>query len=179
MRYFFLLGFLGLTMAGLVGASWAYDPPASGQYGGPRDMLMEIKRTQLGPALGIDQHTVDQLIKIDQKYNPLKNQARQEAKAALAQLKQVMQNPNPPQEQVKAILDTMLRKEQEITSLQQRQLQEETAILNPVQHARYILYLIGLRQEIAKEARSLRSGPKSMQPITPGPEPREVVRPTE
>jgi Spy/CpxP family protein refolding chaperone len=178
MRYFFLLGFLGLTLVSMAGASWAFDHPAEGR-GGFQNQLLEIKRTQLGSALGVDQRTVNQLIKIDQKYNPLKDQSRREAKAAFEQLQQVMRNPNPSQEEVRAVLSTMLQKEQEITSLKQRQQQEEMAVLTPVQQARYLLYLMGLRQQIAREARSLRESPKSMQPITPGPEPREVVRPTE
>ncbi len=181
MRHYFRFGFLGLMLVALAGAAWAFDPPPAEGTGGYQTQLADIKRVQLGPALGVDQRTVDQLLRIDQKYNPLKHQARHEAKTALMQLRQVMQNPNPPQDQVKAILDTMMRKEQEISSLQQRQLQEEMAILTPVQHARYILYLVELRHQITREARSLRGqqGPKAAVPLVPGPEPREVVRPTQ
>ena len=178
MRYYLLLGFLGLTLASMAGTTWAFDHPAE-ERGGFQNQLLEIKRTQLGSALGVDQRTVEQLLKIDQKYNPLKDQTRREAKTAFEQLQQVMRSPNPSQQEVRAILDTMLRKKKEIKALEDQQDQEETALLSPVQRARYILYLISLRQEIAKEARSLRSGPKAIQPLTPGPEPREVVRPTE
>ena len=47
---------LGLTLAG---ASWAWGQPGH-EFGGGgfQDRLMEVKRNQLGPAVGVDQQTV-------------------------------------------------------------------------------------------------------------------------
>ncbi len=177
MRYFSLVGFLGLTLAGLASAGWAFDPPAS-SHGRFQSELMEIQRSQLGPTLGIDQRTVDQLLQVEQRYKLQKQQLNKEAITEMQRLQQVMQNPNPREADVRAILEVMNRKRLEILKLQQHQQEEEMAILTPIQQARYLMY----KMQILKEARSLRGapgGPKSMQPITPGPEPREVVRPTE
>lgn len=180
MRPFVFLCFLCLSLAGVASLTWAFEPPESGM-GQFQHGVQELKRTQLGPALGVDQRKVDQLLQIDQKYDPLKDQTRREARVALGQLQQLMRNPNPSEEEVRAVLETLLRKEQEINSLKQRQHQEEMAILTPIQQARYIMYLMGLRQQISREARSLRGGPRGTAPgpiSPPGTTPREVVRPT-
>jgi hypothetical protein len=68
----------------------------------------------------------------------------------------------------------------DMLNLQQRQQDEEMAVLSPVQQARYLLYLMGLRRQMAKEARNLRPDQGGAQPLPPRPDLREVpvVRPT-
>lgn len=157
MRGFTLSLILGLLLAGVVSTAWSFEQPET-----LNRFQEDAKRTRLGPALGVDQRKVDQLLLIDQKYKPLKEQARREAIAAFQQLQQVMRNPSPPEDQVRAILATMRQKQQQSLDLQQRQLEEEMAILTPVQQARYLMFLMGLRRQMVKEVRSLgpsRSGP--------------------
>lgn len=168
MRPHVLLGFLGLTLALTASAPFSLAQPVKGP-GGFQNELQQVKRSQLGPILGVDQRTVDQLVKIDQKYNPLKEQARRQAKTAFGQLQQMMRNPSPPEAEVRALLDSLLRQEQETVNLKQRQTEEERAILTPVQQARYILYL----QQMMKEARSIKGGPGGVAPMIPG-GPREI-----
>lgn len=163
MRPGVFLSFLGLTLAWLAAAPWTLAQPGNGP-GGFQDKLQAVKRAQLGPTLGVDQRTVDQLLKLDQKYTPLKEQARQEAKAAFRQLQLLMRNPNPSEAEVRAVLNNLMRHEQEMVNLKQRQVDEERAILSPVQQARYILYL----QHMMKEARSIKGGPGGVAPFTPG-----------
>jgi Spy/CpxP family protein refolding chaperone len=134
---------------------------------------MDFKRKHLGNSLGIDQAKVERLLQIDQKYRPLKRDTIQDAKAALQQLQQLMQQPHPPQQEVSVILDRMMKLRQEKLSLEQKQLNEEKNILTPVQQARYILLLMNMRQQIAREARKMRSTPQGV-PIQPQPGPREV-----
>ena len=59
MRRRILFLFLGLTLAG---ASLAWGQPGHefGGGGGFQDRFLEVKRNQLGPALGVNQQTVDQ-----------------------------------------------------------------------------------------------------------------------
>jgi hypothetical protein len=141
---------LGLILAGIAGTAWAFDPPDTmGRF------QEDLKKTRLGPALGVDQNKVEQLLAIDQKYKPLKDQARRDAMAAYMKLQQVMRSPNPTDDQVKVILETMRRKQQESLDLQQRQLEEEIAILTPVQQAKYLMFLMSLRRQMVKEVRSL------------------------
>lgn len=157
MRGFTLSLILGLLLAGVVSTAWSFEQPET-----LNRFQEDAKRTRLGPALGVDQRKVDQLLLIDQKYKPLKEQARREAIAAFQQLQQVMRNPSPPEDQVRTILATMRQKQQQSLDLQQRQLEEEMAILTPVQQARYLMFLMGLRRQMVKEVRSLgpsRSGP--------------------
>jgi len=166
MRYYLLLGILGLTLTATVSAALA-----QGQYRAPfQEQLQEIERSQLGPALGVDQATVDRLLQIEQRYRSQRNQVNQGAMADLQRLQQVMANPNPREEEVRAILDNMNRKRLEKLNLQQRQSEEEMALLTPVQQARYIMY----KMQILKEARSVRKGPAVPGPMGPGKGPREV-----
>jgi Spy/CpxP family protein refolding chaperone len=170
-----LLCFLGLIMAVMAWAPCSWAQPA-GHFGeGFQDRLMEIKRSQLGPALGVDQRTVDQLLQIDQRYKPQKHQLIMDMKNDLRRLEQVMNQPHPPEQEVKAILSTMKRKRQEMLNLQQRKDEEEMALLTPVQQGRYLLYLMSL----VKQARNVKSGPERARPLTPQ-MPREipVFRPT-
>jgi len=134
---------------------------------------LEFKRKHLSSSLGIDQAKVERLLQIDQKYKPLKRQTIREAKAALQQLQHMMQQPNPPQQEVAAILDRMMKLRQEKLSLEQKQLREEKTILTPVQQARYILLLMNMRQQIAREARKMQSAPQEV-PMGPQSGPREV-----
>jgi len=154
---------LGLLLAGVAGTAWGFDHPES-----LNRFQEDVKRTRLGSVLGVDQRKVDQLLRIDQKYKPLKEQARREAIAAFKQLQQAMRQTSPSDDQVRGILAAMMRKKQESLDLQQRQLDEEMAILTPVQQARYLMFLMSLRREMVKEARSLgppRNGGLGTKPV--------------
>jgi Spy/CpxP family protein refolding chaperone len=159
---------LGLTLALAAWAPLALAQPGNGP-GGFQDKLQAVKRSQLGPTLGVEQRTVEQLLKIDRKYTPLKDHARREFKASFQQLHQLMRNPAPAEAEVQALLDNLRRQEQEMHNLKQRETEEQRAILSPVQQARYILYL----QQMMKEARSIKGGPGGMAPMIPG-GPREI-----
>lgn len=192
MRYFTFLGILGLILSGTLAPALAqsqgqfggvppgqYGSPPPGQYGSApqsqygapfQEQLQEIKRSQLGPTLGVDQATVDRLLQIEQRYRTLKGQVNQGAMADMQRLQQIMANPNPPEAEVRAILENMNKRVQDSRDLQQRQQQEEMAVLTPVQQARYIMY----KMQILKEARSVKKGPGTPGPIGPGKGPREV-----
>jgi Spy/CpxP family protein refolding chaperone len=173
------LYFLCLSLAGLATVAGALAQPAGtfgprGERAGVRDhgfqdKLMEIKRSQLGPALGVDQRTVDRLLQIDARYKPQKHRLIMEMKSDLRSLQQVMGQPSPSEQEVKAILSNMKRKKRQMLDLQQRKDEEEMAILTPVQQARYILYLMNL----VREARHIKEGPQRAAPLTPQ-EPREI-----
>ena len=76
----------------------------------PMDQYQEdFKRQNLGAALGVDPNTVERLLQIDQKYKAEKRQAMQNAKAAFQQLQRVMSQPKPPEQEVAAILDNMMK----------------------------------------------------------------------
>ncbi len=141
----------------------------------PMDQYQEdFKRQNLGAALGVDPNTVERLLQIDQKYKAEKRQAVQNAKAAFQQLQRVMSQPKPPEQEVASILDNMMKLRKEKLDLEQNQLQEEKSILTPVQQARYILVLMNMRQQVAKEAQRVRSAPQGV-PLPAKPAgPREV-----
>ncbi len=171
MRRFALFLLTVFLVVGIACAALAFDNLDS------MDRYQEdVKRQKLGPALNVDQRTVNQLLQIDHRYKPLKEQAKKDAVSAFRDLQQVMRHPSPPENQVRAILDKMIKSRRESLNLQQRQLEEEMAILTPVQQARYLMFLMSLRKQMAQEALNLRSGPKASKPIAP---PRElpVVRP--
>jgi len=192
MRYVALLGILGLILAGWAAVALAqpqgqFGGPPPGQFGSPpqgqyssgppsqygapfQEQLQEIKRSQLGPALGVDQATVERLLQIEQRYRTLKGQVNQGAMADMQRLQQMMTNPNPPEAEVRVILANMNKRVQESRDLQQRQHEEEMAVLTPVQQARYIMY----KMQILREARSVKKGPGTPGPIGPGKGPREV-----
>jgi hypothetical protein len=84
-----------------------------------------------------------------------------------------MSQPQPPEQEVAAILDNMMKLRKDKLALEQQQLQEEKSILTPVQQARYILLLMNMRQQIAKEAQKVRSAPQGV-PLPAKPQPHEV-----
>lgn len=169
MRRKVFLVLLGLTLAGASGA-WG-QPGQEFGGGGFQDRLMEVKRTQLGPALGVDQQTVAKLLAIDDRYKPIRHQLITGMKTDFQRLQQLMSQPSPSEQEIKAVLSDMKRKRLEMLNLQQRKDEEETALLTPVQQARYIIYLLGL----VREARSIKGGPGggpgSLTPMKP---PREI-----
>jgi len=144
--------FLGLTLAG---ASLAWGQTRHGFGGGDfHDRFLEVKRAQLGPALGVNQRTVDKLLAIDARYKPLRHQLVTGMKNDMKRLQQLMRQPSPPEREIKPLLADMKRKRLEMLNLQQRKDDEETALLTPMQQARYIMYLMSL----IKEARNIKSG---------------------
>ncbi len=171
LRRVLLVSMLVLVIGG-VRPGLAFEP---GEPGEPMDQYqMNFKRQNLGNALGIDQARVEQLLQIDQKYKSRKRQAIHDAKAAFQQLQQVMSQPNPPEKQVAAILDNIMRLRKLKLTLEQQQLQEEKSILTPVQQARYIMLLMNMRHQIVKEAQRIRNTPQRV-PVPSKPTgPREV-----
>jgi Spy/CpxP family protein refolding chaperone len=151
MRRRILFLFLGLTLAG---ASLAWGQPGKEFGGGFQDRFLEVKRNQLGPALGVNQQTVDKLLAIDARYKPLRHQLVTGMKSDMQRLQQLMSQPSPPEQEIRALLADMKRKRLEMLNLQQRKDDEETALLTPMQQARYIMYLMTL----IKEARNIKSG---------------------
>jgi hypothetical protein len=149
-RIFFL--FLGLTLAA---TTWAGAQSGQDFGGGDfQERLLEYKRTQLGPALGVDQQTVNKLLAIDERYKPMRRQLVAGLTNDRRRLQQLMTQASPPEKEIKAILADMKRKRLEMHTMQQRKDDEETALLNPMQQARYLLYLTSL----IKEARSVKGG---------------------
>ena len=171
LRHVLFLAML-LILIGTVRSGSAFD---AGEPGEPMDQYQtDFKRQNLGAALGIDQNTVERLLQIDEKYRAQKRQAIQNAKGAFQQLRKVMSQPQPSEQEVAAILDNMMKLRQEKLMLEQNQLQEEKSILTPVQQAKYILMLMNMRQQIAKEAQRVRSAPQGV-PLPAKPAgPREV-----
>ena len=72
----------------------------------------------------------------------------------MQRLQQLMSQPSPPEQEIKPLLAEMKRKRLEMLNLQQRKDDEETALLTPMQQARYLMYLMSL----IKEARNVKSG---------------------
>ncbi len=167
-----------LCIAALVLILGAPRPGEATEAGDPLDQYqVDFLRKNL-PALGIDQNQVERLLQIEQKYKPRKRRAILEAKAALQQLQQVMSQPQPPEKEVAAILDRMMKLRREKLALEQEELQEQQGILTPVQQARYFLLHMNLRQQVAKEAQKMRSAPPGMTlPAKPGPHEVPVSRP--
>ena len=167
-----LIVFLLLMLVGAVRPAAAFDP---GEPGDPMDQYqVDFKRQNLGTALGIDQNTVERLLQIDQKYRAEKRQAVQNARGAFQQLQRVMSQPQPSEQEVAGILDNMMKLRQEKLTLEQKQLQEEKSILTPVQQGKYIMLLMSMRQQVAKEAQRVRSAPQG-EPLPARPAgPREV-----
>jgi Spy/CpxP family protein refolding chaperone len=162
---------LGLSLAG---ASGVWGQPGHHEFGGGfQSRLLDLKRNQLGAALGVDQQTVDKLLAIDQRYKPIRHQLIMAMKTDFRRLQQLMGQPTPPEQEIKALLANMKHNRLEMLNLQQRKDDEESAILTPVQQARYIIYLMGL----IREARNIRGGsggmggPGGMKPMQP---PREI-----
>jgi hypothetical protein len=168
-RRIFLL-FLGISLAGSTGV---WGQPAH-EMGGPgfQERLLEIKRTQLGPALGVNQQTVDRLLQIDQRYKPMRHQMIMEMKNDWHRLQQLMSHPAPSEAEVQTVLGHMKSKRLEMLNLQQRQGDEEMALLTPIQQARYLIYL----RSLIREARSIKGGPSREMPTMPGAPgpPREI-----
>ena len=165
-----LCGFQVLMLACLGAASLAMAQPGGPGNGGRfQDRFLEVKRSQMGSALSVDQRTVDRLLQIEQRYKPLRQQLIGESKTEFQRLRQVMAQPDPPEQEVKNILASMEKKQREMENLKQRQNEEEKSVLSSVQYARYILYLQGLM----REARGVRGGPQRVAPLTPQ-EPREI-----
>jgi Spy/CpxP family protein refolding chaperone len=173
-----LFYFLGLILAGMASATWALAQPAEGFRGGGgfQERFQQVKRIQMGPALGVNQQTVDQLLQIEQRYQPGRRQLIQDMKTDYQRLQQVMSQPAPPEQEVWAILSDMKRKKQEMQDLQTRQGEEENALLTPVQQARYLMYNLSL----IREARSVRrGGPGEAGPFAPeGPREVPVINPS-
>jgi hypothetical protein len=164
-----LILFLGLTLVG-TGWAWGQAGRGFGPHPGFHERLQEIKRRQLGPALGVDQQTVDRLLAIDQRYGPQRQQLINQMKGDWHHLQQLMGQTAPPEREVKTVLDNMRRKRLEMLNLQRQQGDEEMALLTPIQQARYLMYL----RTMIREARSVRGGgPPAGRFIKPG-QPREI-----
>ena len=161
-----------LLLIGAVRPGLAFE---AGEPGDPMDQYQaDFKRQNLGAALGVDQNTVERLLQIDQKYRAQKRQAMQNARGAFQQLQRVMSQPQPSEQEVAGILDNMMKLRMEKLTLEQNQLQEEKSVLRPVQQAKYILLLMNMRQQVAKEAQRVRSAPQGV-PLPAKPAgPREV-----
>jgi parvulin-like peptidyl-prolyl isomerase len=144
---------LGLILA-VTGSAWGQPSHDFGGGGGFQDRLLEVKRNQLGPAVGVDQQTVNKLLAIDQRYKPLRHQLIMAMINDWRSLQQTMNQSSPSEQEIKTILSNMKHRKQEMQNLQERQAEEEMGILTPIQQARYLIYL----RSLIKEARSIKGG---------------------
>ena len=170
---------LGLILASLASATWALAQPmgqppmgqpmaqpGSARGGGFQAQFQEIKRTQMGPALGVNQQTVDQLLQIEQRYKPLRQQLIRDSMVEYRRLEQLMDQPSPAEPEIRTILTNIKQKQKAMQEFPARQGAEEEALLNPVQQARYLMY----QKKLLKEARNIKGGgPGEAAPFTPRP----------
>ena len=152
MRRKILCLFLGLTLAG-ASLAWGQQGREFGG-GGFQDRFLQAKRSQLGPALGVNQQTVDKLLAIDARYKQLRSQMIMAMMNDWRLLEQAMAKPSTSEQEIKTILSSLRQRKEEMQNLQQRQGDEEIAILTPVQQARYLIY----QRSLLKEARTIKSG---------------------
>jgi hypothetical protein len=174
-----LSSFLGLIFGGITMATCALAQPMGpppGQFvsnpggGGFQNQFREVRRTQMGPALGVNQQIVDQLLQIEARYKSRRQQLIQGSRADFMRLQQIMRQPSPSDREVGGLLSDIKQKKREMEDLQSRQGDEEAALLTPVQQARYILYL----KSLLREARSVRrTAPGETMPANPA-NPREL-----
>ncbi len=138
--------------------------PNSSQWAAPFSPVAGIKRTQLVRFLGVNQQTVDRLLEVEQRYTPRRRQLTNEMKMDYERLMQIMSKPSPSDQDVKAIITSMKRKKQEMQDLQNRQGDEEEALLTPVQQALYLMY----QRRLLQEARSVKGhSPGETAPFNP------------
>jgi Spy/CpxP family protein refolding chaperone len=165
--------FLGLILAITASATLAAaQPPNGGRGGGFQEQFYQVKRKQLGPELGVSQQVVDQLLQIEQRYQAQRQRLFRESRADFQNLLQTLSQPAPSEQNVKAILDNIKRKQQEKHNLQVKQSEEEERLLTPVQEARKIMY----QKRLLREARSVkRKGQGEAAPMAPPTGPREVM----
>ncbi len=147
-----------LLLAGFPSLVKAADPHGSAAALN-QDGLREIKRRNLAPALGVEQRTVDRLVEVGSRYQPTRQRLRQEMMAEWRRLQQALKQSPPQEAQIKALLDNIHQKRMALLELNQRQLDEEMALLTPVQQARYLDFLMKLRKQLVREARRLKTGP--------------------
>jgi hypothetical protein len=152
MRRRILFLFLGLTLAG-ASLVWGQSGKEFGG-GGFQDRFLEVKRNQLGPALGVNQRTVEQLLAIEARYKPQRQQMISGMMNDWRRLEQAMTQASPSEQEIKNLLSNLRQRKEAMHNLQQRQGDEEIAILTPVQQARYLIY----QRSLLKEARSIKGG---------------------
>jgi hypothetical protein len=135
-----------------------------------QERFYQIKRRQLGPELGVSQQVVDRLLQIEQHYQALRRQLFKNSKADFQHLVKVLSQPSPGEQEVKPILNKILRHPQEKQNIQQMQTQEEEKLLTPVQEARKILY----QKRLLQEARNVKRSQRGPQRLGPPSGPREI-----
>ena len=64
---------LGLILAGMASLAWGTGGPVMGGASF-QDQFREVKRTQMGQTVGVSQQTVDQLLQIEARYQPMRQQ---------------------------------------------------------------------------------------------------------
>ena len=181
---------LGLILAGMTAATVALaqpmgqpmgQPGTCGQPGGARGAgfqarFQEIKRTQMGPAVGVNQQTVDQLLQIEARYQPLRQQLIRDSKKEFRRLQQVMSQAFALGSGSEGYPGTVSSGSNGRCKIcRRRQGEEEEALLTPVQQARYFMY----QRTLLKEARNVQGGgPGEEAPMMPqGPREIPVSRP--
>ena len=105
MRRQILCLFLGLTLAG-ASLAWGQQGREFGG-GGFQDRFLQAKRSQLGPALGVNQQTVDQLLAIDARYKQLRSQMIMAMMNDWRLLEQAMAKPSTSEQEIKTILSSL------------------------------------------------------------------------
>jgi hypothetical protein len=146
-----------LLLTGIPSLVKAADPAGSPAVLN-QDGLREIKRRNLGPALGVEQRTVDRLVEVGSRYQPTRQRLRQEMMAEWRHLQQALKQSPPPEAQIKALLDSIHQRRMALLDSNQRQLDEEMALLTPVQQVKYLDFLMRLRKQLVREARRLKGG---------------------
>ncbi|MFZ5453235.1 MAG: hypothetical protein ACOZF2_15355 [Thermodesulfobacteriota bacterium] len=161
---------LGLILA-LAAAVALTFTPAQGGRASFQEQFLEIKRKQLGPELGVSQQTVDQLLRIEQRYQAKRQKLFQDSRADFQRLRQAIYRPSPSPQEVKNILSAIKGKLRESQNLHQQQIQEEEKLLTPVQLARNILY----HRKLLREAQSIKGkNSRKTAPFRPPSSPREI-----
>jgi|GEM_PF-6266204 len=148
---------LVLILFSLLAAGAALLTPALAQTGSTRaqDRLLEYKRRQLPQVLHLDQGQVDRLLEVERRHQPGLNRLRQDIRRDLQRLSRLLDRPQPSDAEVKAVLESLQGKRDQLQSLRQRQMDEAAALLSPQQQARYLIFQQQMRRDLLQQVRGL------------------------
>ncbi len=137
---------------------------AKNPYEKVRERMIMIRTWKMTEALKLDREGAARFFTVDNQYEEAKGKLRRELHEDIHRLRNLMRDPNPPERELRDLVQRIKNRKKEHDDLVQRQTEEEMNMLRLEQQARYILFQIDFHKEMMDLIRDVREA----RPARPG-----------
>jgi Spy/CpxP family protein refolding chaperone len=136
-----------------------------------RERIQMMKIWKMTETLKLDREGAARFIAVNNYYEESRRKVRHDFYEDIQRVRNIMRDMNPPERELRELVNRLKNRKREINDLENKQLEEEMNLLKPEQQARYFLFQIDFHREMEDMIREIQ-GERPPRPVLEKPSER-------